>query len=240
MKIQPGIHKNVILQKAIVTDKGRLVLVLRSLEEEQSKTDDDPFAAGNAAEVIEDDNGSGITLWPFKTPDALNKDKSQRTDRERGEIANRDVITLKNQLTQILEQYLTKDTITWDIYAGTGMTKEGYWEEIISQDVLDIIYRNICEQFIGMITPFLDKNEYPVRFKITRQSKEKHFPRIPGMFIKDNPFIELMTVPEEQTRVKFTSYEKKEGLDSTEILSRDTADKEEEIPESDTNTFGSR
>jgi hypothetical protein len=239
MKIQPGIHQNVVLQKVIVNDNGRLVVFLRDKEEQEKEAEDDPFAAGNAAEVIEEDKGGGITFWPFKTPDSKNKDQSTRTEKERGEKANGDVLTLKNQLTQILEQFLIKDEIKWDIYAGTGMTKEGFWEEISAQEVLDVIYRNICEQFIGMITPFLDKNEYAVRFKLTRQSKDKHYVRVPGMYIKENPFIELMTVHEKQSRVKFTTYEKKEGLDNPDVVSRDTADTEEEIPEGE-NTFGSR
>lgn len=239
MKIQPGIHQDVVLQKVVVNDQGRLVVFLRD-KEEQAKEEDDPFAAGNAAEVIEEDKNNGVTFWPFKTPDAKNKDNTVRSEKERGERAQQDVLTLKNQLTQILEQFLVKDDIHWDIYAGTGMTKEGFYEEISAQNVLDVIYRNICEQFIGMITPFLDKNEYAVRFKLTRQSKDKHFVRVPGMYIKENPFIELMTVPEKQSRVKFTAYEKKEGLDSAEIVSRDTADDtSEDIPEGE-NTFGSR
>ncbi len=240
MKIQPGIHKNVVLQKVVINKDGRLALSLRDKEEAQQTEEEDPFAAGNAAEVIEKDNGNSIILWPFKTPDSLNKDKTQRTDKERGEIANRDVLTLKNQLTQILQQFLVKDDIKWDIYNGTGMTKEGFWEEIFNQQVLDVIYRNICEQFIGMVTPFLDKNEFALRFKLVRQSKDKHYARIPGMYISENPFVELMTIPDEQSRVKFTKYEKDQGLDSAEVVSRNTADADEDIPEGDENTFGSR
>lgn len=240
MKVQVGIHENVVIQKAFVNDKGRLTLVLRQLGEEEKKADDDPFAQGNAAEVIEEDKGGGLIFWPFKTPDKLNKDRTERSDEERGKLANGDVMQLKNQLTQILEQFLVKDQMNWSIWDSTGMTKEGFYTEIIGQDVLDIIYRNICEQFIGMVTPYLDKDEFAVRFKLVRQSKEKHYPRVPGMFIKENPFIELMTVPKENTRVKFTKYELKEGLDSNEVITRETADDtSEDIPEGE-NTFGSR
>lgn len=237
MKITVGIHENVVLQKVLINDKGRLVLYLRKTEEEEEEVN--PMDQMNAAEVIEKNSDLGLIFWAPKTPDALNKDKTQRTEQERGEIANGDVAKLKNQFQQILEQFLTKDQIKWNIYEGTGLDNDNYYENISSQAVLDVIYRNICEQFIGMITPFLDKNEYAVRFKLARQNKEKHYPTVPGYFIKDNPFIELMTVPVKHTRVKWTAYELKEGLNDGTPVSRDTADQEDDIPEGE-NTFGSR
>jgi hypothetical protein len=90
-----------------------------------------------------------------------------------------------------------------------------------------------------MSMPFMDKNEYAVRFKLTRQSKDKHFPRVPGMYIKDNPFIESMDVPTEKSKVQWTKYELKEGLNDGTPLSRDTADTTEDVEEGD-NVFGSR
>lgn len=239
MKIQVGIHENVILSKALVNDKGRLTLFFR-LKDEGEEKKSNPFADMNASEVIEKDGDTGLILWPFKTPDALNKDKSERSAQERGEMANNDVSRLKNQLQQILEQYMTKDKITWSVYDGSGMTKEGYYEEIISQTVLDVLYRNLCEQFIAMIQPYLDKNEFPMRLKLARQSSEKHFARLPDRYIRDNPFIEPMDIPEKLARVKWTPYELKEKLNDGTPISKERADDDGEPTPQGENIFGQR
>ena len=243
MRIQVGIHENLILSKVLVSDKGRLTLFLRHLDEavNTSEEEEDPFAQMNAAEVIEkDSNSGGIILWPFKAPDTKNRDGSERTSKEMGELANGDVMRLKNQLQQILEQYTIKDNIKWSVYDSTAMTKETYWEDIYSQNNLDVIYRNICEQFMGMIQPFLDKNEYPMRWKFARQSADKHYARIPDRYIKDQPFIEPMTVPKEQSRVKWSSYELKEKLNDPTPVSKAAADDDGEPTPEGENVFGQR
>lgn len=239
MKIQVGIHTDVIIQKADFNDKGRFVVFLRKLGEQQEKQEDDPFAQMNAAEVVEKESGGGIIFWPFKAPDEKDNKGNVRTTQERGELANNDVSRLKNQLQLILEQYMTKDKIHWSIFDGAAMSKETYWDDIVSQANLDVIYRNICEQFMGMIQPYLDKDEYPMRWKLARQSKEKHYARVPDMYIKDNPFIEPMEVPEANTRVKWTKYELDNGLNDGTPVSRATADPVEDAPEGD-NAFGQR
>jgi hypothetical protein len=241
MKPTVGIHENVVLQKVLVSDKGRLMVFLRSKGEGQEKKEENPFEQMNASEVIEESSDTGITFWPFKAPEPKDRKSGQdRTPEEMGKIANGDVQQMKNQFQQILEQYMTKDQITWSVFDGTGMDKDNYWEQIYNQPVLDIIYKNLCEQFIGMITPYLDKDESAVRFKLVRQSKEKHFARVPSMFIKDNPFIESMDVPADKSRVKWTKYEEKEGLNDGTPLSRETADATEAEPEEGENAFGSR
>lgn len=245
MKIQVGIHENVILEKVVVNDKGRLVIFLKQKEEEgkepEAEAEEDPFAQMNASEVIEKEGGAGIIFWPFKSPEVKDsKTGAERSSEERGKLVNGDVLQLKNQLNQILEQYTVKDNIKWSIFDGTGMAKETYYEDLSSQTTLDVIYRNICEQFIGMVTPFLNDPKFAVRFKLVRQSKDKHYVRVPGMFIKDNPFIESMDVPKDKTRVKWTDYELKQGLNDGTPVSRNTADEtDEEAPEAD-NVFGGR
>lgn len=241
MKITVGIHEDVVLQKAFISDKGRFTLMLRAKEEEQKQEEDNPFDKMNASEVIEEEKSGGIIFWPFKLPESRDKKtNTERTVEEIGKLASEDVMQLKNQFQQILEQFMTKDQIVWSIFEGTPMQKETYYQDIANQDVLDVIYRNLTEQFIGMITPFLDKNEHAVRFKLARQSKDKHFARVPGMFIKDNPFIESMDVPQKDSRVKWTKYELKEGLNDGTPVSRDTADTAEPEPEEGENAFGSR
>jgi len=241
MKPSVGIHEDVVLKNVTIDKNGKLVLFIRSKEEAKPEEEVNPFDQMNASEVIEESGDGGITFWPFKTPELKDKKTNQdRTEKELGEFSNRDIQTMKNQFQQILEQFMVKDDIKWSIFDGTGMDKETYWQQIYNQPILDVIYKNLCEQFMGMIAPYLDKNEHAVRFKLVRQSKEKHFSRVPGMFIKDNPFIEPMSVPQKDSRVKWTKYELAEGLNDGTPVSRDTADTTEDVPEADENAFGSR
>lgn len=240
MRIIVGIHEDVVIANAVIDDKGRMNLVLRTVDEKPEEEEDaNPFDKLNAAEVIEKDSGSGLTLWPFKTPEAVGKDDKPRSTQEMGEIATEDIKRLKNVLQQILEQYMVKDDIKWNVFDGAAVSKETYYEDIISQNNLDIVYRNMCEQFMAMIQPYLNKDEYAVRFKLQRQNAEKHYARIPDRFIKDNPFIERMSIPKEQSRVKWTPYELKNKLNDPTPVSRETADETEETPESES-VFGSR
>lgn len=241
MRITVGIHENVILSKVMFNDKGRLTLVWRQVGEGQKEENDDPFAQMNAAEVIgTESNGSGIILWPFKRPDDKAKDGKERTLKEIGELANQDVIRLRDQLTLILQQYMTKDQIKWSIFDGTAMTKETYYEDIASQNNLDVIYRNIGEQFMAMIQPYLDNDQFAMRLKLVRQSTDKHFAKMPDRYINQQPFIEPMEVPKEQSKVKWSDYEIKEKLNDGTPVSKATADTPgEETPEGE-NVFGQR
>lgn len=241
MKIQVGIHENVILSKAAVSDKGRLTLYLRQLGEEKKEAD--PFAQMNSTEIVGTENNSGaLIMWPFKLPDSKAKDNTVRTPEQVGELANKDVIRLRDQLTLILQQYMIKDQIKWSIFDGLGdtITKETYYADLASQNVLDVIYRNISEQFMAMIQPYLDKDEYPMRWKMPRQSKEKHFATLPGMYLGEQPFIEPMEVPKDQSRVKWSKYEKDQGLDDPTPVSKDTADNDTEPTPEGENVFGQR
>lgn len=123
-----------------------------------------------------------------------------------------DLIKLRVQLTQILEQFIMADQIdlnNMDVqYANTGIIDGPTFEaRILDQDVISRIYDNLTNRFITLITPFTGKPEDAVRLKLVRQSKDKHYATLPSRYIEDNPFIELMSVPKEQSRVKFTKYE---------------------------------
>lgn len=239
MRIQVGIHDNVILQKAGFNDKGRFVLYLRQLGEGKEEKPDNPFEQMNAAEVVEEESSGGLIMWPFKLAEKKDKQGNERSDRERGEMVSGDIQRFKNVLQQILEQYTTKDSIKWSIFDGAAISQETYYDDLLSEANLDIIYKNTCEQFMAMIQPFLDDDKYPVRFKLARQSADKHYARIPDRFIKENPFIEPMSVPAAQSRVKWTPYEISNKLNDPTPVSRAAADPVEDSPE-DESAFGQR
>jgi hypothetical protein len=239
MRIQVGIHKDVILQRAYFDDKGRFNIALRQLGEKKEEKASSPFAQMNAAEVVEEDATSSITLWPFKIPDEKDKQQNVRSEQDRGEMLSADITRFKNQLQQILEQYTSKDKITWSIFDGAAIAEETYHSDLLSQSNLDTIYKNIGEQFMAMFQPFADNDNFPMRLKLARQSKDKHYARLPDRYIKDNPFIEPMEVPEDKSRVKWTAYELKEGLNDGTPITRASADTTEAPPEGG-NVFGQR
>lgn len=240
MRIEVGIHEDIVLQKVPFDEKGRLVLYFRDRAEvEKTDTPASIFASMNAAEVVEEEGGNGLIMWTLKLADKLDKEKKERTAQQIGEMASNDALRLKNQLQQILEQYMPKDQIKWSMFDGTGVQEATYYEDLGDQNVLDMIYKNLTEQFVAQITPFLDRNEDAVRLKLARQSKDKHFARLPDRYIKDNPFIERMDVPKEQSKVKWTKYEIANGLNDGTPVSKDTADKTEPTPDAP-NVFGQR
>ena len=93
---------------------------------------------------------------------------------------------------------------------------------------------NYFTQFINMITPFLDRKEFAMRVKLVRQSRDKAFDTIPDRFLDENPWCELMDVPEANSRVKFTKWETDNGFDSSAPPSKADTDekgKVEDTPE---------
>lgn len=221
--IQIGINKNVVLKNATIEPpkdgKGQAKLVLHLKEGVDSKVFN-PFTDMNAATVIEDDTFQA-TMWPLKQPEIKDKKTgSPIAQSSRTESAVADITRLKNQLQQIVAIYLPADKTVWNVYDGTGLTQENYNEQVTEQGVLDIVYKNLVEQFISQVQPFFNKPEYAVRFKLVRQSKDKHYARIPDRYITENPFIELMTVPDAQSRVQFTKYEIAQGLDDATPVSK--------------------
>lgn len=225
-----GINENVMLAKADTSEKGALQLYFETAKEKVSV-----FESLQTAKV-ENDDSTRLMMFPFKWPTGpRNVDK---TVDELLEMVSDDMKKVKNQLTQLLEQYLIEADIKWDPYVGTGISNENYRELFQQDESLAKIFDNYAEQFISMITPFLGNPAYKLRVKLVRQSKDKHFATIPGKFLADNPWVELMEVP--VPKVLFTKWEIDNKLnDSTPIAKPDAIEGGEDIPEGKS-AFGSR
>lgn len=202
-----GISENVILTKAGLNDKGTLVLTFD--EKATLDTPKNVFESLQTAKVENDGSTSrDLLIFSFKVPTGpRNADK---TVDELIEMSSDDMSKVKNQLTQLLELYLTADKIIWNPYAGTGIDKDNYRERFQDDDALAKVFENYATQFISMVTPFLGNTAYAIRMKLVRQSKDKHFASIPGKFLADNPWVELMEVP--TARVQFSKWEIANGL----------------------------
>lgn len=217
-----GINENVVLIGATVTDKGALSL---SFDEEQNLKGDafDVFDATMSAKV--ENIGKTeftVNLFPFKVPSGPKNES--KTDGEKLAMVLDDVSKVKNQLHQLLEQYLTNDNITWDPYRGTGVDKTNYQTAILDDSKLALIFENFAKDFIRMATPFFKDANYKLRVKLIRQSKEKHYATIPGKFLLENPWVELMDLPKENSRLAFTKWEKDNGYDNGTPVPKAAAD----------------
>jgi hypothetical protein len=231
MATQPigvGINENVVISKAYMNDKKKLVIELAPAPKEGKKVSvfDSMLTAG-----VQNESTNNLALQ-FMVP-LLPKPKEGKEPQPEAkviEMISNDFTKLKNQLTQILEQYILSEKIdlhTMEVmFANTGIVDgDTYEEKILAQDTINLIYNNLVERFLELF-PAKDAANLPVRFKLLRQSKEKHFATIPSRFIADNPFIDHMAIPADQSKVKFSKWEMEQGLnDGTPMKPSDNAEK---------------
>ena len=217
--IKVGINENVVIKSVgIESDKNRLFIEL-----EEAGTVQDLFAAQTATGYASEGGTSmKLNLLSILAP----KPDSQKTADQNITLVNGDVNRLRNQLTQILEQFMLQKDIDLGAvqYLGTGIVDTPSLKaNILRQDVLDKIYSNLSRRFVELFNALGPVGQTPVRFKLIRQSKEKHYASIPSRFIADRPFIELASIPGTAAKVKFTEYEIKEGLADGTPVSADKA-----------------
>lgn len=181
-----------------------------------------------AEENVQDGNDQEYYLWPFDNKD---KDGKQIDWKE----ALRRIKDFKAQLNHILSGYMTKDVIEakWDsiLFAGTGIVKdEDAPVMLVQEKPLYRVYKNIATGFVELITPHLsDINAPKFRVKFTRQSKAKHFSRLP----KYAPFWESMDIPEDQSKLAYTQWEIdnkfNDGTPATDAPAPDSTGSNEEL-----------
>lgn len=232
MFIGVGIHENIVISKAFINEKERLVIELAKAEaagKEAPSVFDTLLTAG-----VQNESTSDTQLQLFGP---LLPKKEDQTEEQKRALVVGDITRLRNQLTQILEQYMLQEKIDlneMDVqFAGTGITDGKTFEaRILDQDVLNRVYDNLVKRFVELIQPFVNNPEYAVRFKLIRQSKDKHFATIPSRYLSEQPFIELMSVPKEQSRVQFSKWETDNGYDNgTPIKAEEKAEKKEKETE---------
>jgi hypothetical protein len=234
-----GINENVMISAADFDEKKRLYIELKEAK----------AGAAAPASIFDELLTAGVTgdgkNMQLKFLSPLTSKKEDITRAQKIDYVGNDIKKLKNQLTQILQQYMVTDAIDFQttLFEGTGIvTGEDYTARILDQDVLDKIYVNMSKRFVELITPFVGNPEYALRFKLVRQSKDKNFARVPDRYISDRPFVELMTVPKEASKVKFDKWEIDNGLNSSAPVSQSTAEDKQDASAAviEENPFASR
>ncbi len=198
--IKVGIHENVELIKAEINDKGTLVIGIKkggglSLAERLSSGSD-----GSSEEEEQD-----FFIWPVKLGEYV----------KTGEDVAREFESLNRMLKHILKGFLTTADIAKNFNPFNGIDLGGKTdaqvkEMLMTQDIMDAMYKNIANQFIEMVTPFLGKGML-FRVRLNRQSKLKNFSSLPkvGRYanLDAEGFWEGMDVKEEASNVKYSNYE---------------------------------
>lgn len=173
-------------------------------------------AITSALEMMETEDAeqeeSFILLFPPKVEDY--KTKAPRTSIE----VARDLRAEYKKLYVIFNLYFTKAELQDKfppsvIYENTGINKDNESTLMIQESIVSKMFVNLANASIKFIKEeaMWDKEEF--RIKMLRQSKDKAFPRMTYKPEYDN-WIELMSVPKEATKVKFTSYEISKGYDN--------------------------
>jgi len=189
MSLTVGIHENVVLSKATKNDKGTLVVGFKKAEEI------DLIAALNSANSSLEAPEQELLMFP---PTIKNWDGTLADGKEMLKKVN----SFKEPLEHLLSPYLTSDKIKWNIFAGIdGIDTTNLFAKLEDQETVNKISTNIVDDFIKMITPFLN-NKKKFRLKLIRKNNSRY-----SALPRYAPFVESMDVPKESSKLKFTQYE---------------------------------
>lgn len=198
MSIKVGINKNLQIAKVVRNEKNTLVLTLQE-------------GKGSAKALL---NGTG-TSSRLETRDFMffPPTVEYQGAKKDSPVIMGLIIELKNSLELILEQFMTTDKIKWELTFGLGISDNEDIEELIKdQGVVDKIYSNLVEQFMAQVKPFVGDGSPKTNWILIRKSSDSHYPKIRNRYVKDNPFVERAEVPAEESKLKFTDFEVRNGL----------------------------
>lgn len=202
MALRVGIHENLSVTKVAKNEKGTLTI-------DVSKGSD-----GNPIEQLNSSSGSTsfqqethqFLIFPLKTTayDGRKFDYKEQMNN----IAN-----FIDPLAHIVSMYISKDKIKWDMFKNTGVDNTNIETRILDQTVLDQLYKNIVDQFITMVSPYVGQNSKKLRGVFIRSSKSKHYPALRKKFLDSYPIFEPMEVPASASKIRFSQYEINNGMD---------------------------
>lgn len=217
MSLNVGINNNLVFSKALKNDRGTLVIGFK----DGIKVD--PITAFNSGEQTSfKPNEQDVFFYP---PKIENYDGKVDTLEN---IMNK-IAEIVDPLNHILQTYMKTEDVRkgWDMFKGTGVTADNMQAKLTNQTTLTKVYGNIVDQFLVMAQPLLD-DDLLVRVMFSRTSANKHYPTLRRRYLDTYPFIESMSVPENSTRLRFSPWEIKKGLDNgTPLASNSSISKNE-------------
>ncbi len=228
MPIRVGINKDVFIREAKYdTEKNWLII---TFEEAGGQKFANAFERLGADEAVESLPTKDMYIFAPNEPFAESKDgKKKRTIQQMADAVSRDITSTKAILQHLMGGYMTSAELAMPgltvMYAGTGMDANNYQEKIIKKEIYTLVHKNMSEFFIKMMTPFFGQEDKLFALLLVRQNAKVPYPAFRQNYIKENPFFEPMEGFNLGTKLAFTPYEIKEGLDNDLPVSRSDADK---------------
>lgn len=197
--ITVGIQENLRLLKAEKNDKGTLVVTIEQ-DAGGGQTAEDAL---NSTSSVATESNQDYFFWPVKADDRIDQnDNSMIATSLLNEFK-----ALRARLNHILEQYMTSNSIKWNVTEGITFGPEGvtgaFADPAVRDTVVAKLYSNYADQFIKMITPHIGPNSPLFRVKLPRSSEQKNFSTLP----KFPPFIEPMSVSSKVSKLAWSNYE---------------------------------
>lgn len=211
--IKAGINENILISKVEISDnektKGNLAITLK----EAGAVTDTGEAMSAFEELMEE--GMAVEASDFDTTIQIFGLKPKKTDGTALTVKQitEDIKKLKNLFIHILGAYQPVKNVKFELlYKDTGIKDAATYERGVTQEaILKKITQNIFIEFITLMKPHL-VTEKPVRLLLLRR-KDSNFVGFRTKFLSENPMIEPMDIPLDQTKLAFSEYEIKHGLD---------------------------
>jgi hypothetical protein len=215
--IPVGIHNNLVIsEKSKINDKGSLELVIKSVESPEAI-----LAALTSNEVYQAMESNFRFFLPSLTD--FNKNVKSAAD------LVKDLTVRRHQLSKFAELFGTKEEVAKAIggmamFEGLGIPPENYGKavgQLLQEDFLKSVDTNMCTKFLDFLKKknAFDKHDASFRAKFPRGSKTKTFSSISKSTYE--VWLEPMTIPEAATKMEWSDYEIKEGLDHGNPLASD-------------------
>lgn len=207
-----GIFNNLTLTTPEINEYGglNLTFTLKADKKEAAPQSGNVLDFMNQ-EVVDGgfDKENKVGIYALK---ATNFDNTQVTP----EQFQKDNTALKEQLNLITTSY-GLGQVAFNPFE--GMTPPTSVEGVLTDEVLAQVCRNYFTQFIKV----MEKADLTKEFRVVfpRKSANSKYPGLRKKLLKDFPFMEPMSVPADQSKVKFTKYEVSKGLDKDLEVSPD-------------------
>lgn len=233
MAIVVGINEPVLFKGGEINEKGTLEVVfgVPGVDISEVPTDD---LLNDAAGVKPRGNDTKFILWPI--------DVEANGEKKEADRISKDVVSLRDQLEHILQQFFPKVEAMLNPYDGLSLTKDNFKEEILKQPVVDRMYKNLTTQFVAKVKTLTEADlAKELRLLCVRRSTSSHYPSLRKVFISDNPFLEPAIIPATASKLKFTKFEIERGMnDGTPVKKEQVADQTDATQSTADDILGTR
>jgi hypothetical protein len=218
-----GINENVYLSKIEQDPQSGAILITFNNKDDETGGNGpvNYFEMLGADKLV--DPSQGLTIRVF----APNEPKADKTIEQRVQFAFNDILSNRQIIEHLMEGYMREEEASAGkiVFANTGLDQQNFDQKIITAPILKVVHNNLARHFLQGMKPFVGRRDLLFRLLLVAQNRDKPFASFRKRYLKDNPIWESMDVPREMSKLAFTKYELKEGLDKDQPLPpRDSAD----------------